>query len=131
MATITSLFERTQPQERRIALDVPVALVHETGTVAAASGLDISVSGLHVVCSQLTLDSLYRSDVPLMEDVSYLDAHFMLPLFSLDPKVDVRCRLSYQERRAPGEFLLGLEFLQLWGDSRRLLTQFLGEPPHC
>jgi hypothetical protein len=27
--------------------------------------------------------------------------------------------------------LLELEFLQLWGESKQLLTQFLGEPPKC
>ena len=131
MAAIIQLFERTRRRDVRVALDVPVALVHESGTVAVASGRNVSASGLQIACSRMTLDSLYRSDLPLKAELSHLDVHFMLPLFNHDPKVDARCRLIYKDRRNSGEFLLGLEFTELWGESRRLLTQFLGEPPQC
>jgi len=131
MAAIIQLSERTRRRDLRVALGVPVALVHESGTVALASGRNVSASGIQVACSRLTLDSFYRSDLPLKAGLSLLDAHFMLPLFKEAPKVDALCRLICQDRRASGEFLLELEFLQLWGESKQLLTQFLGEPPKC
>ena len=131
MAAIIQLFERTRRRDCRVALDMPVVLVHESGIVAVASGLNVSASGIQIACSRLMLDSLYRSDLPVAADLSHLDAHFMLPLFKEAPKVDARCDLIHKDRRTSGELLLGLEFVQLWVDSGQLLAQFLGEPPKC
>jgi hypothetical protein len=129
MAAIVNLFVPRRRLHRRVPLGVPVALVHECGTVGTAVGLNLSVSGVHVQCDRMTLDSLYRSDVPARLVQSFLDAHFMLPVFSVEAKIDARCSVVYRQTIADDVHVLGLEFLSLPESSRLQVLRYVNEVP--
>ena len=127
MSAVVKAFPPRRRLNRRVPLNVPVALVHESGTVGVAVGRNLSVTGIQISCTQLTLDSLYRSDSVLSHNTPLLDLHFMLPVFRADAKVDSRCRLIYTNDTGNRGYLLGLEFSFLPESSRRHVVEFVSE----
>ena len=127
MAAIVNLFALRRRSHQRVALDVAVALVHQCGTVGTGLALNISVTGIQVQCDQLALDSLYRSDLPAQLDHAALDAHFVLPIFSTEAKIDARCLVVYRQQIANNSYVLGLEFSYLPEGSRTLVQRFIQE----
>ncbi|MEM7404490.1 MAG: PilZ domain-containing protein [Pseudomonadota bacterium] len=125
MAAVIPFFSPRRRLHRRVPLDVAVALVHESGTVGSGLGRNISVSGVQVQCHQLTVDSLYRSDLVIGEESSLVHLHFMLPTFSFDAKVDAVCKPIYRHDSGDGTYLLGLEFDYLPEPSRLQVQRYV------
>ena len=129
MSAVVKLFAPRRRLHRRVPLDVPIAMVHESGTVGTGFGRNMSVSGMQIYCSTVALDSWYKSDVPLREHPAFLDLHFMLPEFKRDAKVDARCRLVYTNDYDENGYLLGLEFEFLPESSRRHVVEYVAGFP--
>jgi len=130
MPAVVKLFAPRRRLHRRVSLDVPVALVHQSGTVGTGFGRNMSISGMQTYCSRVALDSWYKSDVLLRDHPTFLDPHFMLPEFKRDAKVDARCRLVYTNDYDEDGYVMGLLFDFLPESSRRHLVEFVSGFPH-
>ncbi len=112
----------------RVAVVLPVALVHANGTVVTCSSVDLSRRGMRVQCDRFTIDALHPSDQPvLVRHNVRIDAHFQIPTATGLVKVDAQCALAYVQELSAGTFLIGLNFTRLVGESKQALEVFLAE----
>ncbi len=112
----------------RVAVALPVALVHANGTVVACSSVDLSSHGLRVQTDRYTIDALHPSDQPIsIRRVVRIDTHFQLPIGAGMVKIDAQCALAYVHDLPGGNFLIGLEFTRIEGECKQALDAFLAE----
>jgi len=119
-------FPRKRRRAERVPVLQPVAMLHDDGTAATGTAINLSRGGLQVLCDRYTTDSLYRSDAPLDSvNAPGIDVHLRLPLEPGLVRLDIECQLKYVNTVDTRTFLLGLEFKHFHGASRAYLTQFL------
>jgi|GEM_PF-3417099 len=119
-------FPRRRRRAQRVRVQQPVALMHEDGTAATGTAINLSCGGMQLLCDRYTTDSLYRSDVPLeTASAPGIDVHLRLPLDAGLARLDIECRLIYVSTIDTRTYLLGLEFVRFHSDSQSCLAQFL------
>lgn len=116
----------------RVRIELPIAVVHETGAVATATSHDLAPRGMQLRFSRETAERLNPSGRPLEEDpVSSLDLHFRVPLGSEWPKIDVRCTMVHWTPLVEGPadrcVALGVMFERFLDGSSDTLEAYLVE----
>lgn len=118
-------FERRRSQ--RYAVDLPVDIVLQDGSVLPVVACDISLKGLQFRCDSWIADEIEPRGIqnhPL--DAIRVKAVTDFPdMGKYNSRLYARCRIVIARRLSEQEYMLGLEFIDFENGSDRLLERFV------
>lgn len=118
-------FERRRSQ--RYAVELPIDIVLQDGTVLPVVACDISRKGLQFRCDSWIADEIEPRGIqnhPL-DAISVKAVTDFPDMGKYNSRLYARCRIVVARRLSQEEYLLGLEFIDFENGSDRLLERFM------